>query len=70
MARIAGTAKGEILRGPEANETFISLSIVAAPPIADPIITPARLEISGLIVSFASVIAISEAAMAYKIKSS
>ncbi|OPZ51657.1 MAG: hypothetical protein BWY90_01421 [Deltaproteobacteria bacterium ADurb.BinA014] len=68
LAKMEGTAKGEIFRGPDSNSNFVSLSIVASPPMAEPIITPVRPEISGVIFKAASFIAISEAATAYKMK--
>ena len=46
---VAGIKKGEILRGPPCNRLACSRSMISNPPIPEPINTPTRSAISGVI---------------------
>src|SRR5512139_1191174 len=70
FARTAGNVKGEIFLMPPASKTAFSLSIVARPPMPEPMMTPVRSALSGSIDRPASASAISEHARAYTMKSS
>ena len=59
-----GMKNGEILRGPPSRYAMCSRSMVVNPPMPEPMKTPTRGAISGVIASFASSTANCEAATA------
>ena len=64
FARTAGMVNGDIFRGPPWKIASFSFSMVASPPMAEPMITPVRSALSSPMTRPASVMAISAAASA------
>ena len=64
LASAAGMVNGDIFRGPPRKITSFSRSMVASPPIAEPMITPARSASPAPMAGPASARAISAAARA------